>query len=242
MPALAAAVCLTAIHLFAGRLRLLRAVPRSRWLSLAGGGSLAYTFVHLLPELARSGIVRRQAASVGPSDFVPYAVALAGLAIFYALEQLAAGELRNRGEDSLRPSTPVFWIHQSSFLGYSMLIGYLLVQREIQGPWAFGTFLAAMSLHLFVNDHGLQEKYGSLYRRLSRFLLAGAVLAGWLLGELFPLGEPDLALPFSFLAGGAILNVIKEELPGERRSRILPFLLGAAVYALVLIAGNLAGM
>jgi len=33
------------------------------------------------------------------------------------------------------------------------------------------------------------------------------------------------------LAGGVILNVLKEELPEECRSRFTPFLLGAAAYA-----------
>jgi len=32
--------------------RLLDVVPRSRWLSAAGGVSVAYVFMHLLPELA----------------------------------------------------------------------------------------------------------------------------------------------------------------------------------------------
>jgi hypothetical protein len=39
---------------------------------------------------------------------------------------------------------------------------------------------------------------------------------------------------FAFLAGGVILNVLKEELPEERQSRYLPFAAGAAVYAALL--------
>ena len=37
------------------------------------------------------------------------------------------------------------------------------------------------------------------------------------------------------MGGGIILLVMKEELPEERRSRFLPFALGAALYALLVV-------
>jgi hypothetical protein len=39
------------VHLFAGKLRFLEGTPRSRWLSMAGGISVAYVFLHVFPEL-----------------------------------------------------------------------------------------------------------------------------------------------------------------------------------------------
>lgn len=47
-----AAAGLALVHVVGWRLRLVHRVPRSRWLSLAGGASVAYVFLHLLPELA----------------------------------------------------------------------------------------------------------------------------------------------------------------------------------------------
>lgn len=44
-----------------------------------------------------------------------------------------------------------------------------------------------------------------------------------------------LAILFAFLAGGVILNVIKEEVPAERESRFSAFALGAVGYAGVLL-------
>ncbi len=38
----------------------------------------------------------------------------------------------------------------------------------------------------------------------------------------------------AFIGGGVVLNVFKEELPGERRARFLPFAAGAAAYAALL--------
>jgi hypothetical protein len=43
---------LALVHAIGGRLRFLDVIPRSTWLSLAGGISAAYVFFHLLPELA----------------------------------------------------------------------------------------------------------------------------------------------------------------------------------------------
>ncbi|WP_226480697.1 universal stress protein [Natrinema amylolyticum] len=45
------ALALALVHLFAGRLGFSGPIPRSRWLSFAGGVSVAYVFVHLLPEV-----------------------------------------------------------------------------------------------------------------------------------------------------------------------------------------------
>ena len=53
-PAILAAVALALVHLFASGLRFLDVVPRSRWLSAAAGISVAYVFVHLLPDLAEA--------------------------------------------------------------------------------------------------------------------------------------------------------------------------------------------
>ena len=41
---------------------------------------------------------------------------------------------------------------------------------------------------------------------------------------------------FALLAGGIILNVLKEELPEERKSRFWAFALGAGTYAALLLA------
>ncbi len=49
---LIAVVALALVHIFAGRLRFLEGTPRSAWLSGAGGVSVAYVFVHLLPDLS----------------------------------------------------------------------------------------------------------------------------------------------------------------------------------------------
>ena len=97
-------------------------------------------------------------------------------------------------------------------------------------------FVLAMGLHFLVNDFGMLQHYEASYERSGRWLLSAAVLGGWLLGCLTAVPAVALAAVTAFLAGGVILNVMKEELPEERRSRFSAFLLGASGYALVLLA------
>jgi len=64
---------------------------------------------------------------------------------------------------------------------------------------------------------------------------AGAVLVGTAIGYLVVIHEAAIALLLAFLAGGVVLNVIKEELPEERESRFGAFALGAGGYATLLL-------
>ncbi len=235
---LLAAVGLACVHLFSGGLRFLGGSPRSAWLSIAGGVSVAYVFVHLLPELGEGQEVLAEAAGEGLAFLEQhvYLVALLGLAAFYGLERLAnASRGRNRRGDSGKASAGVFWLHVGSFAFYNAIIGYLLVHRET-GLGELLFFFAAMALHFLVNDHGLREHHEDRYDRVGRWILAGAVLLGWTFGTLTEVSEAALVTLTAFLGGGVILNVLKEELPEERESRFWAFALGSATYALLLLA------
>ena len=234
------AVGLAAVHLFSGRMRFLSASPRSRWLSAAGGVSVAYVFVHLLPDLAAEQETVREA--VGGSfiflEYHVYLVALFGLVAFYGLERAAKTSRRRRrdagGEGAV--GAGIFWLHVYSFALYNALVGYLLLHREEPGFRSLVLFAFAMGVHFVVNDFGLREDHEGAYDRVGRWVLAAAVLAGWAAGLLFEVSEAALAVLFAFLAGGVIMNVLKEELPEERESRFWAFVLGAGLYAVILLA------
>ncbi|MGC8660208.1 MAG: hypothetical protein ACP5U1_14175 [Desulfomonilaceae bacterium] len=74
------AVALAAIHLFAGEIYFLRVAPRSSWLSAAGGASIAYVFVHILPGLAEGPktLVATQFIPLGFAERHVYLIALIG--------------------------------------------------------------------------------------------------------------------------------------------------------------------
>lgn len=231
---------LALVHLFSGTLRFLEGTPRSIWLSIAGGVSVAYVFIHLLPELskAQETVVEAINGGVAFLESHVYLVALLGLAIFYGLERAASASRRRRRKEGEEDATSagVFWLHVSSFALYSAIIGYLLLHREDPGLESLLFFFAAMALHFLVNDHGLREHHKGAYDRIGRWVLAAAIVFGWVLGLLAEISEVALAVLIAFLAGGVILNVLKEELPEERESRFWAFALGAALYAALLLA------
>ena len=230
---------LAIVHLFSGRIRFLDVFPRSRWLSVASGISVAYVFVHLLPDLAEKQETIREAAGEAFSflEYHVYLVALVGLATFYGLDRAAKASRRRRRSTSKADSTEagVFWLHIASFTIYNALIGYLLLHRETPGLQSLFLYAFALGLHFVVNDYGLREDHKGLYDRIGRWVLAAAILVGWVIGLLAEISEAALAMLFAFLAGGIVLNVLKEEIPEERESSFGAFATGAALYAVILL-------
>ena len=242
-PALGA-LLLAAVHVATPGLRFLGGAPRSVWLSLAGGVSVAYVFVHLLPELAEGQRTLGEALGTdrasGPVAFAErhvYLVAMVGLATFYGLDKLAVvsrGHPATR-DDEAATGPGVFWVHMGSFGLYNALVAYLLVRGERGGPRALALFTVAMALHFVVTDHGLAAHHKAPYRRVGRWVLVAALAAGLALGHAAALPAPAIALLVAFLAGGVMLNVLKEEVPTERRSRFWAFGVGMAAYAALLL-------
>ncbi len=58
-------------------------------------------------------------------------------------------------------------------------------------------FFVAMALHFVVNDHGLREHHKEAYLRTGRWVLAAAVVLGWVVALLTDLLEVGLGSPRS---------------------------------------------
>jgi hypothetical protein len=231
------AAAFAATHLFGARLGFLTRTPRSLWLSFAGGVSVAYVFVHLLPELAEHQRTFRAEFGGSGIETHSYLVALAGLAAFYGLDRLARQSARSEASAGRErhATAGVFWIHVGSFAAYNLLIGYLLLHREESGLRELAVYAVAMGLHFIVNDQGLREQHGRSYDAQARWLLAAAPPAGWAIGIGVAVSPLLLAGLFAFLAGGIVLNVLKEELPEDRESRFGAFAVGTGGYAALLL-------
>lgn len=231
---------LATTHLLAKNLRFLQIVPRSRWLSFGGGVSVAYVFVHILPELSEQQETIQQTLNqqlLFLENHV-YLIALLGVLVFYGLERLAKKSRQQNQATGAGDVTErhVFWIHILSFAVYNALIGYLLLHRESPGLASLLTFAIAMALHFIVNDYGLRQDHKKAYDHTGRWILAAAIMVGWAIGTGTEIHQAAIAVLFAFLAGGVVLNVLKEELPEDRKSRFVAFALGAASYAALLIA------
>ena len=234
---LLASLVLAVIHFFAGQFRFANEIPRSRWLSFAGGVSVAYALVHLLPELVEYGRVIAEAGGETAAEHRLYLISLAGLVVFYGLERFASRsrEEGSREDSSDEETSPaVFWIHITSFAVYNALVGYTLVIED-RSLSSLGSYTLALGLHFLVNDYGLRRHHREQYRRYGRWILSAAVLAGWCVGVSTSIPQAVTAGLVGFLAGGILLNTFKEELPKERESRFWTFALGAAAYAALLV-------
>jgi len=230
--ALVSCLAFVLVHLAAGRMPFLARAPRSGWLSAAGGVAVAYVFLHLLPELAghQDMVAAAYGLGGGPSERMVYLLALAGVAAFYGLERLARTSARR--ESVARRD---FWLHVGAFALYNAVIGYLLLHRADDGGGSTALYSVAMALHLLSNDLGLSAHHSARYDRSGRWVLAVSVAAGYAAGLVVAVPEPALGLVSAFLAGGVVLNALKEELPRERDSRFLPFLAGAGGFSALLL-------
>ncbi|AHM58346.1 hypothetical protein D770_00350 [Flammeovirgaceae bacterium 311] len=231
------ALLLAFVHLFAEALKF-SSIPRSKWLSFAGGVSVTYIFVHLLPELAEGQEVLQARAENFLKHHV-YLIALLGLALFYGLEKTAKqspeSAREGSGDEMADDDLNVFWLHIASFAVYNAIIGYLLVHREADSWHSLLWFVIAMAFHFVVNDYGLMEHYRNAYRRKGRWILTLAILGGWLTGVFTVISELWIHGLYAFIAGGIIMNVLKEELPQERKSNFWAFGAGILIYSVMLL-------
>ena len=245
LAALIAAAVLALVHLFSGKLRFLDVTPRSNWLSAFGGVSVAYVFVHLLPELAEGQAAIEGGGEESAAEIVPllgflehhvYLVALVGLAVFYGVEKHSLASRRRRHDSSGEDQTTddAFWLSIGSFAVYNAIVGYLLLRGDLDEPAALALYTFALGVHFVINDLGLREHHKDAYEHIGRWVIAGAVILGWGLAMSTAIPERVIALVVAFIGGGIILNVLKEELPGERRARFIPFVAGAALYTALL--------
>lgn len=213
------------IHVLASRMRFLQGIPRSIWLSIAGGASVAYIFLHLIPEL----IIARESFKLFEHELAVFFIALAGLCFIYGMEKYAkrsAGTERN------------FWVHISSYSIYNFIIGHLLINKTEEGLIPLLLFFVAMALHFIVDDYGLLHHHKEKYLHTGRWLISLAILSGGLAAIFFDVSDQVIYGGMAFISGGIIMNVLKEELPENRKSRYWAFLLGVGLYSTLLFYLN----
>jgi hypothetical protein len=118
---------------------------------------------------------------------------------------------------------------------YSVIIGDSLVNRGEMGFPELWLYLTAMGFHLLVVTSALSREHGTLYHARGRWVLAAGILAGWAIAVLAPLSEVAMSRLFAFVAGGVIMTSANEELPREKGGRFGWFVIGAGMYAALLL-------
>ncbi len=238
----AAAAVFAAVFLFGSDTLIPRSFRRHqrKVLSFGAGVTIAYVFVHLLPELeaARAVLVRTGEDRLLPFPALRvYLAALIGFMLFYGLQHLVTwtrippGPEAAGGQEDRRGRL----IRAAGFLAYVWLAGYLAVRSLEEGTTRTALYAAALGLHFLSLDYSLGREYGPWYKRSARYAFFVAPLAGWATGLAAGLSRPLTAALVGFISGGIIMNAIVSELPKEKEGRLWYFFFGGAFYTALLI-------
>lgn len=219
-----------------GRLRpMQRLITDQGWLlSLGAGVSIAYVFVHMMPEIAgaREAYAQSTRFPVLFRGMLIYFIAMIGFMVYYGLENLRR---RVRRRINTRFTRVDYAIHISGFAVYVWMISYLLVNRIEKTPIAITLYTIAMVAHFLTIDRSLREEHGAVYERGGRGVLAAMSALGWGMGLLMPLPLYLLAVMLAFVSGAIIMNSAIMELPNRKDERFLGFLTGGILYGMLLI-------
>lgn len=233
------AVGLALIHAFISKLNVVNIIPERRWISFAGGVSIGYVFLEIFPELghAQKELEHSALPFVAYLENHVYILALLGLLVFYGLDILALTSRRqNRSENNVDSTSPaIFWIHISAFAILNVIFGYLLQDVADHSLLQCILYFIAVALHFFIIDHNLREHHKTPYDKQGRWFLTAAIMMGAIAGKASRLNAAALSIVWSFLAGSLILNILKRELPDERKSCFGSFVGGIVLYTGLLL-------
>lgn len=213
---------LTSVHLWAVKDTI--NLWRKKLFSFAGGISVAYVFVDLLPKLSKG-----QAIWSATNPNLPflekhvYFLALLGVLFFFGIEHV-----------KFKHKSRSFWSNSSGNIIFNILIGYALSNPSDPEVQPFILFTIAISLHQWVRDHILCSEDAKTFKRFGRYVLVLALITGWILGLLINLNPAAVALIMAFIGGGIMINIFHYEVP-SKSTHYLPFVVGSLGYALLLL-------
>lgn len=240
-PSLVGVMAIALVHLFVPRLRFLHK-PDNIWVPMSAGVALAYVFMDIFPHLAKS---KANFGYVGANPIYEllarniYLVALIGFAVYLGI---VLAEMAFRKDPTARQITfrtaPVFvQVEFLSLAAYNFLIGYLIAEQVTHRPQPAMLFGIAMAIHFVGLDHLARGHFPKLYDDAIRYLLAVAVLAGWVAGVAVEITNASLDIWYSFIAGGIIVIAAVYELPHvHTQKQYWAFIAGATLFSLLIIS------
>jgi len=212
------AVVLVSVHLSAAVLA--RSVTRRSEMldSLGGGIAVSYVFLQLFPELELGHRVLGHTIHL---------IALVGLVVYYGLTRWLEGRFAATGSGTFA-ATLTF--HAS----YNWLVVYSLPDELRKGPATVLLFGMALALHLVSIDLSMARRFPRAFSRWGRWVLAGAVVSGWLTDLYWPAVDPWIAGTLTaLLAGWSLSNVFANEAPRRGRGCFPWFVGGTFSYGLL---------
>jgi hypothetical protein len=238
------AVIFAAIFLFGGKLPQLPWVRHHhrKALSFGAGVSVAYVFIHLLPELEAARKVFTEITEHLSLPFPEYRVyfsVMIGFMFFYGIDYMVAWSRKGGGHKQQTEKNdkggPVFWFHIGGFALYVWLVTYLRVDSIEEGTVPLALYAFALGFHFLLVEHSLRREHAQSFERSGKYVLAIASPAGWVIGMTAALPKPMVITLLGFISGAIIMNTFIMELPKEKEGRFWPFLIGGILYAALLL-------
>jgi len=223
------------------------------WLSLLSGIAASYVFLVLIPDLETYKILLNSTTTIDTDiDSKFYAILmLFGFTFFYSLEswvkhhrsrKTAAADTSTLNDYSVTvtqllpcESVKIFMVHILAYSIYDFVITFLLPNKlKTFGEADMWFYYFAMQAHFVLDDMNLHEHFGKRYDNYGRIPLLCAVVAGFTTSYLIETVPAITAGIAAFIAGGTIVNILKEELPAESRASVPLFLVGMITYGLLI--------
>lgn len=226
------------IFLRGPRLRLIASERRA--LSVGAGVSVAYVFLHMIPELSEAGeafVDVTEGSGLPAPEFRVHSAALVGFLVFYGLEHMVRWSIRHNAAagDEPEAAPQVALVQFGGFALYVALVGYLLVHSVSDTDQRLALYAIAMSLHFLCIERSLRSEHPRAFDRVGKYALSAAVLVGWGVAVLTEFSKPFVITALGFVSGGVVMNSMVMELPGQEDGGFWPFVAGAIIYGLVLI-------
>lgn len=235
MTNLLVALGLSFIHLSSKHFKL-HYISVNQFTSFVGGISLAYVFFHLIPTLQayEHEIMETFQVNEQNASHLIFGSMLAGIVVFYFLEiGLKSSHLKLAKKDF--STSGIFWAHIGSYFLYNFIIGILLSNQRFETTFTALFYLFAIGVHFLTNDWVLRHHFEKLYDNYGLKLLVAAVLLGWIIGLNSHISHTYIGLLEAFVAGGLVLNALKDELPACKGNGMTSFFVGLVFYSSLLL-------
>lgn len=228
-----ATIALALTFAFGKQIRLPETGALRDWVSASAGASVAYIWIHVIPELNEHQQAFLQVA--GPHlpapQFRVYVSGLIGFICFYGFQHLRSREVVHPHATGQPEHLKVYRLYLVGFFFYVALVGYLMIETAERGLLSLIIYWLVMALHFVSVNRSFEESGEEYYEKRGRWLLVLGVLIGGAVGMNVKLDVRLVATLLGLLSGAVIVNSVMMELFTKREGKFLPFLVGATVFA-----------
>jgi hypothetical protein len=214
---------LAVIHYFSEKFRLVERMHKMKFVSFTGGVFITYLVLHLLPSLFVGDLLLNRISLV----FV-----LVGFSFFHLLEKFIYRH-KTKNQEELRKELKE--IHSIAFFIYHFIIGIVLAGILGRSETAGFLFFIPLLFITGMSSVSLKGIHGRIRQKSAvKIVLSVSTLLGILVSLFFPVTPAISSILLGFVTGALLFIVIVDSIPKERKGEPVFFILGVALYSLLI--------